>query len=329
MTLLELARERLSGNFIQCVDAGARNGTFELSDLAPLVDVLGFEPNPEEYRKLVSGDTDLARATGHRSPEYHSISYSDAGLHDREGEADLFVTRGPGACSVLSPNQEAVARFQSMLDGVAPFAPTFDVMRKEKVRVASLAHVAGEKGIAHIDYLKLDTQGNEFEILQGAADLLQSGKVAVIKTEVEFMPLYRGQKLFSDIDLYLRSFGFDLLDIVFTREHRLTSHRVSPPGDKGTLFYGDAVYAYACERWKDPRAALRQAFVLGSLGYKSLALRVAEQAAGLGPAEIEALAGALSHKPLREVLTQKAKGACPPAAVPLLKGIARRLRLMA
>ena len=49
-----------------------------------------------------------------------------------------------------------------------------------------------------IDILKLDTQGNEYEILQGAKKSLN--KTLIVETETMFYQIYSGQKLAPDIN---------------------------------------------------------------------------------------------------------------------------------
>ena len=56
-----------------------------------------------------------------------------------------------------------------------------------------------------IDFLKIDVQGAELTVFRhGAARLAQA---VAVQAEVSFMPLYRGQPMFSDIDLALRALG--------------------------------------------------------------------------------------------------------------------------
>jgi FkbM family methyltransferase len=80
-----------------------------------------------------------------------------------------------------------------------------------------------------IDILKLDLQGYELEALRGCGSLLDSTKI--ITTEVEFIPLYEGQPLFADIDTFLRSHNFKLLNL-----YDLWTH------PDGQLTAGDAAY---------------------------------------------------------------------------------------
>ena len=60
--------------------------------------------------------------------------------------------------------------------------------------------------IAHLDFLKMDVQGAEREVLaHGRAKL---ARAVVIQTEVSFVPLYQGQPVFGEMDLALAGTGF-------------------------------------------------------------------------------------------------------------------------
>jgi len=86
-----------------------------------------------------------------------------------------------------------------------------DVMRKTHsgtLDVTTLEHFARERGIATIDFIKIDIQGAELEFLQGAGAVLDS--VLCMVCEVEFVALYKGQPLYGDVDAFLRSRGFML-----------------------------------------------------------------------------------------------------------------------
>ncbi|MGZ3033425.1 FkbM family methyltransferase, partial [Pseudomonas aeruginosa] len=57
-----------------------------------------------------------------------------------------------------------------------------------------------------MDYLKIDVQGSELAVFQNGRRRL--AEVVVIQTEVSFLPLYKKQPVFGEIDLELRSQGF-------------------------------------------------------------------------------------------------------------------------
>jgi hypothetical protein len=95
---------------------------------------------------------------------------------------------------------------------------------------------------AAADYLKMDVQGAELDILRGAARALSS--VLVVQTEVAFVEMYRGQPLFADVDAELRRHGF-----MFHRFFGIAGRAFKPfvkDSNLGDTFsqqlWGDAVY---------------------------------------------------------------------------------------
>jgi FkbM family methyltransferase len=65
--------------------------------------------------------------------------------------------------------------------------------------------------VKYVDLLKIDTQGFEPEVLEGAGKLLQN--VGVVLTELMFYDYYERSLSFSDIEKYLLPAGFTLYDI--------------------------------------------------------------------------------------------------------------------
>jgi FkbM family methyltransferase len=80
-----------------------------------------------------------------------------------------------------------------------------------------------------IDILKLDLQGFELEALKGAGRKLYY--IRLITVEVEFVELYEGQPLFSQIESFLRNHRFRLFNL-----YELWTH------PDGQLTAGDAVF---------------------------------------------------------------------------------------
>ncbi|PKL49100.1 MAG: hypothetical protein CVV42_07130 [Candidatus Riflebacteria bacterium HGW-Riflebacteria-2] len=58
-----------------------------------------------------------------------------------------------------------------------------------------------------VDYIKIDVQGAELQALKGACDKVLKN-VLVIQTEAEWVPLYKNQPLFAELEIFLRSQGF-------------------------------------------------------------------------------------------------------------------------
>ena len=100
------------------------------------------------------------------------------------------------------------------------------------------------------DYLSIDTQGTELEILEGAGGTLDRNVLAVF-VEVGFAPTYEGQPMFSELEGFLRGRGFRLASLeVFPAQAR-TPDRI-PIGFRGPGFIdsGEALFL------RDPASGL-------------------------------------------------------------------------
>lgn len=61
------------------------------------------------------------------------------------------------------------------------------------------------------DFLSLDTQGTEYEILEGSRETLKH--VLAVCCEAEFVEIYQGQKLFGDLVSFMEDAGFQLANL--------------------------------------------------------------------------------------------------------------------
>ena len=149
---------------------------------AGLCEVTGFEPQAAA----------LARLEQNKGPHERYLPYAIADGTLRT----LHVCELEGMTSLLVPDPAHLALFNLF--------PIWGQV-KERIPVATrkLDDIAE---IAHLDFLKMDVQGAEREVLaHGRAKLNQT---VAVQTEVSFVPLYQGQPSFGDIDLALRELGF-------------------------------------------------------------------------------------------------------------------------
>lgn len=180
--------------------------------------IIGFEPDARAFEQL-------------RSSQDHSTRYLNLGLYSSKREVNFYLTRKQENSSCFEPNQAILGRFRK--------PERFNVVTKITIPCNTLDEALREEGISDIDFIKLDTQGSELAILQGASSVL-THSVLGLEIEVAFAELYKGQPLFSDVDSFLRPFGFDLIDFRTVSWKRSVGATVG--NSKGQLMYADALY---------------------------------------------------------------------------------------
>jgi len=199
-----------------------------------------------------------------------------------DGTAQTFhECNYPMTSSLLAPDAELLGMFHQLGE------VTQVVARRpvQTVRLDDLAEVHGA------DYLKLDIQGGELMALEGATALLRD--LAVLHTEVEFLPMYRGQPLFAEIDAFLRAQGFVVhrLSSLRSASFRLPGIEVELTDAVSQAMWGEAVYVPDFRRFEDLRAErlLKLAVILhenyGSTDLAARALSAYDAKTGSGLAD--------------------------------------------
>jgi len=107
-------------------------------------------------------------------------------------------------------------------------------MKEVELPTTTLDAVVLDRGeVPGPDFLSLDTQGSELDILNGASRLLGTTILAVY-AEVELLPFYEGQPLFGDICQFLAKYNFDLVSIqLFSNWHPIITNLYPIRGKHG------------------------------------------------------------------------------------------------
>lgn len=79
--------------------------------------------------------------------------------------------------------------------------------------------------ISAVHILKMDAQGAERQILQGAAKLLENSAIWLIYTEVLMVPLYENQPFLQDIITMLHQYDYQFFNIYHIAESRVGQAR--------------------------------------------------------------------------------------------------------
>jgi FkbM family methyltransferase len=235
------------------VDCGARAGRTP-DWLRSLKDTkyVGFEADADECARL-----NARPRPGHR--------YISAFLAGSSSQRTFYVTRSAACSSLLQPNTAFLDQF-----GIASL---FQVERQLTVLTTTLTDSLAAAGVDLPDFIELDTQGSELEILRGAERLISSSVVG-LQVEVEFGPIYVDQALFADVDQYLRAQRYYLLDLSRHRVRR--SAAPATIATRGQILWGHALYLRD-SRELQPGPAARLAVIAAMLDRPDIAAAALHQ----------------------------------------------------
>ena len=87
-----------------------------------------------------------------------------------------------------------------------------DNIANEPVQIKTLDQYVKSNNIKCIDILKIDVQGFEAQVLQGAIKTLQN-KIKIIELEIIFIDYYEKKSSFSEIENIIMPLGFELYTV--------------------------------------------------------------------------------------------------------------------
>lgn len=212
--------EELENLKIRFIDIGAADGlNHRILFLAPILDVTAFEPDYRSLDKL----SEILKSQGVRKQEVLPIV-----LNSEKQKVNIFLTNKRTCSSIYKPNLVIADSYQV----ISKYLPMETVTTESKIL---------DDEVDYADWIKLDTQGSEKNILSGAERILKN--CAVVETEVEYLPLYENQPVYDEVAHFLRYRGFQLFDLTVSghREPYLTNS-IHTLGSGKTAMFGNAVF---------------------------------------------------------------------------------------
>ena len=176
------------------LDIGANIGQYarELRSGGYKGRIVSFEPLSSAHRELMRTS---------RQDDAWTIAPQVA-IGDEDGEITINISSNSYSSSVLD-----------ILDLHVDNEPSAAVVSREKVKMSRLDTIVGpyineSKSI----FLKIDTQGFEAQVLDGAAQSLAA--IRGLQIELSLVPLYKGQTLFLEMIEKIQKAGFELYGLV-------------------------------------------------------------------------------------------------------------------
>jgi FkbM family methyltransferase len=250
---------------INIVDVGANpltgsKGPYQMLVDNSLASLVGFEPDLECFDKL--------QAIKGPRETYYPVAVGDGKRHQ------LRICAMSGMNSLLLPNFDLL----NLVHFHGGWAQVRSVVDVDTKRLDDIAEIEA------MDYLKIDIQGGEMLVFESAAEKLKD--CLVVHTEAMFVPMYEGQPLFSEQELFLRQFGLQVHKFFEVQGHVLKPFAVrgDSHGPLSQLFWADVIFIKDITRLDRlrPQQLLKLAIILhdvyGSVDVAHLVLKAYDRA---------------------------------------------------
>lgn len=211
------------------VDVGARGGIADYWKVfGDDIRVVGFELDASECERLNRLDS--------------RVLYLPYALDEMARTRRVFVADHSSSTSFYKNEVDFMDRFVGQRENLR-------VLEEIDVETVTLAGALERHGLGSPDFIKLDAEGAELDILKGATPLLP--QVLGLLTEMRFSTRLNGSPPFWQVDAQLREWGFDLFDLDI---YRLARAALSYPFlysnfDEGRPVAGPTVQGQLC--WAD------------------------------------------------------------------------------
>ena len=127
------------------------------------------------------------------------------GFWSSEGSRELYILGNrPGSSSMYEPDKDSL-KIYGFKDKEFHL---FDVTKTETVECDTLSSCLNKIKINNLDYLKIDTQGAELEVLKGIGGY----RPLLIKCEVQLFPMYKNIPSWTEIVDLLSKLGYMISD---------------------------------------------------------------------------------------------------------------------
>lgn len=284
---------------ITLVDIGSRDGLDEdLSLIRQFVHAIGFEPDQVEAERLSS-----MPKRGWKSSRHLPIAIGSV-----DGASTLYVPESPQGASLRPHNLDMIERFG--YENLHRDQTTIDIS------VRTLDSLRSSEELPRTDYLKVDIEGAELEVLQASPQAL--AECVAIKVECSFLEQRVGQALTWDVAAFLVLSGFHIVDIHDIHRWRRRPYAPHPYLARVPVAYSRGQVAQ-CDliafRWPATDASdqsiLRTIVIASALGYFDFGIsllrafpRAAEWAQANAGVNVEESLGGLSRSAGRHAVWQ-------------------------
>jgi len=188
-------------------DVGAYDGIdgLALAIKNPKCAVYAFEANPVLFEKINHNKFKIEKRIGKRVLNYKAINKAVSNV-DKQG--DFLISKNPTSSSLKE--------FSKNLDETWPGyrEPHFHTVKKINVKIITLEKFCIENNIEFINYLHIDTQGNDLNVFKGLGKFQDKIKEGVLEAAVNKKnALYVDSNTVEDVKIFFENTGYRIKKI--------------------------------------------------------------------------------------------------------------------
>lgn len=181
--------EKLKNDNLIIFDVGANIGNYTrfINGVFPKSNIYCFEPNLDTFNKLVSNTKNL-----------DNVKAFNYGAGSKAGNIKIYTTK-----------ENDVSSHATMLKSV--FDDKNDLL-EINTELITLNEFCINNNISEIDFLKIDVEGFEFEVLKGAFELISNNKIKIIQFEFNYMNI-ESRVFFKDFYKLLHNYDIYRMEL--------------------------------------------------------------------------------------------------------------------
>ena len=177
----------LSSNCGVFIDVGANQGNYalEVIGICPSIKIFAFEPHPITFASLKKN-----------IKNYLNVTAINKGMSNENGVLRLYDYSSNDGSSHASLFQDVITEIHGAGSAVS-----------HDVELTTLDQFIDSENIKEIDLLKIDTEGNELQVLRGGVNAIKSKKIKAIHFEFNEMNV-SSRAFFRDFWKLLEGYRF-------------------------------------------------------------------------------------------------------------------------
>ena len=237
---------------INYVDVGARQDLSNLwKKLEKNINVYGFETDPDELKRI--------------KIKFPSRTYYEFGLWSEQADLKLYLTQDASSSSLYKPNLKVNKNYKAKYHDCRNLKKVVNVKCKKMDDLLNISP----------DFIKIDTQGSELEIIKGARKLL-TNNCPLVSAETWTRDVYENAPRMDQVISLMHEYGYQILDMELcaSEKHRTNFKTIS----KQTISGYEIIFGKKnIEMVKDYNSKVKYVLMLDFFGYRDMALYLNEK----------------------------------------------------